>query len=231
MPVENEIIPYIEMCRREGTSLQKGMNFGLGHNYSVILMSRRKNAPYKDKIESDGLTLIYEGHDIPKNSETKDPKSLDQQAVNNSGTLTENGKFDHAAQNYKAGCRSPEAVRVYEKIHQGIWSYNGLFNLIDSWKEYDGTRNVFKFKLILVDENTHQEPEQERDSERQRVIPTRVKLEVWKRDGGKCVKCGAKEELHFDHIIPYSKGGTSLKTENIQLLCAKHNIQKGDKIV
>jgi len=33
----NEILPYIEMCRREGVSLQRGMNYGLGGNYSVIL--------------------------------------------------------------------------------------------------------------------------------------------------------------------------------------------------
>ena len=26
----DNIIPYFEMCRREGTSLQQGMNFGLG---------------------------------------------------------------------------------------------------------------------------------------------------------------------------------------------------------
>jgi 5-methylcytosine-specific restriction endonuclease McrA len=57
-----------------------------------------------------------------------------------------------------------------------------------------------------------------------------VKLEVWKRDGGKCVTCGAKDELHFDHIIPFSKGGTSLKADNVQLLCARHNLEKSDKI-
>ena len=48
--MSNEIIPYIEMCRREGVSLQRGMNFQLGHNHSVILMSVRPNAPYADKI-------------------------------------------------------------------------------------------------------------------------------------------------------------------------------------
>lgn len=46
LAVANDIIAYIEMCRREGTSLQQGMNFGLGGNHSVILMSLRRNAPY-----------------------------------------------------------------------------------------------------------------------------------------------------------------------------------------
>ena len=62
----DRIIPYIEMCRREGTSLQQGMNFGLGGNHSVILMSVRRNAPYRDRLEDGGTTLIYEGHDEPR---------------------------------------------------------------------------------------------------------------------------------------------------------------------
>ena len=64
--VSANIISYIEMCRREGASLQQGMNFGLGGNHSVILMSVRPNAPYRDQIEDSGITLIYEGHDMPQ---------------------------------------------------------------------------------------------------------------------------------------------------------------------
>jgi 5-methylcytosine-specific restriction endonuclease McrA len=55
-------------------------------------------------------------------------------------------------------------------------------------------------------------------------------LTVWRRDRGKCVKCGSSENLHFDHIIPYSRGGSSLVIDNIQLLCARHNLAKHDKI-
>ena len=66
---------------------------------------------------------------------------------------------------------------------------------------------------------------------RRRIIPTRVKLAVWKRDGGKCVKCGASDELHFDHDLPWSKGGASITEENVQLLCARHNLEKHDRIV
>ena len=69
-----------------------------------------------------------------------------------------------------------------------------------------------------------------KDLDHNRMIPTSVKLDVWKRDKGQCTQCGSKDNLHFDHILPYSKGGTSLKAENIQLLCARHNLQKRDKI-
>ena len=41
----NEILSYVEMCQREGRNLQRGMNFGIGGWYSVILMSVRPNAP------------------------------------------------------------------------------------------------------------------------------------------------------------------------------------------
>ena len=63
------------------------------------------------------------------------------------------------------------------------------------------------------------------------MIPSDVKLEVWKRDKGQCVLCGSKENLHFDHIIPFSKGGSSLTAKNIQILCAKCNLSKHDKIM
>lgn len=225
----NEIISYLEMCQREGTNLQKGMNFQLRNGYSVILMSVRENAPYRDRFEDDGSTLIYEGHDIQKREGISDPKLVDQPEFNPTGTLTENGKFHKAAQDYKKGLRRPERVKVYEKIQPGIWSYNGVFELVDSWKEFDGKRYVFKFKLIAVEERDYKNNPSE-VSIRRRVIPTSIKLEVWKRDGGKCVICGATDELHYDHIIPYSKGGTSLKAENIQLLCARHNLEKRDKI-
>ncbi len=59
-----------------------------------------------------------------------------------------------------------------------------------------------------------------------RVIPSAVKAEVYARDGARCVLCGETDNLHFDHILPFSKGGTSLLTENIQLLCARHNLEK-----
>jgi 5-methylcytosine-specific restriction endonuclease McrA len=42
--------------------------------------------------------------------------------------------------------------------------------------------------------------------------------------------CGLTDNLHFDHIIPFSKGGSSLVVENIQLMCARHNLAKRDKI-
>ena len=231
--MRGNIIAYIEMCQTEGTSLQKGMNFRLKGKHSVILMSVRENSPYEDQITEDGTVLLYEGHDIPKTKGIRDPKSVDQPEFRKSGSPYENGKFHRAAQGFKLGEKGPDIVKVYEKIKPGIWSDNGYFHLVDSWTESDGHRNIFKFKLIAI-ENIEDESLAvdltSREVKRSRIIPTHIKLEVWKRDQGRCVTCGATDELHFDHILPYSKGGTSLITENIQLLCARHNLQKSAKI-
>jgi hypothetical protein len=40
------------------------------------------------------------------------------------------------------------------------------------------------------------------------------------------VECGSTDNLHFDQIIPYSRGGSPLVAENIQL----HNLAKHDRI-
>jgi 5-methylcytosine-specific restriction endonuclease McrA len=60
-------------------------------------------------------------------------------------------------------------------------------------------------------------------------IAENVRLFVWQRDEGKCVKCSDTERLEFDHIIPSSKGGSSTE-RNIQLLCETCNREKCDNI-
>jgi hypothetical protein len=206
------------MCQREGASLQRGMNFGMGGNHSVILMSLRPNAPYQDRLEEGGTVLIYEGHDQPKTAGISDPKSLDQLGQLPSGKPTENGKFSRAAIEHKNGTRPPERVRVYEKIKDGIWSYNGVFHLVDAWTQQDQNRTVFKFRLIAVEGDEDFSRPASDNIERRRIIPTSIKLQVWKRDKGQCVECGSKDELHFDHILPFALGGTSLTAANVQLL-------------
>jgi hypothetical protein len=226
----DDILAYLEVCQREGGQLQKGMNFRLHPGHSVILMSMRPNAPYADRIEERGRVLIYEGHNLPKSATNRTPEIVDQPRVWPSGKLRENGKFEQAALAFKAGKQPPERVRVYEKIHKGIWSYNGVFHLEDAWVEKSGSRNVFKFRLTAVAGEEDDAQPVPSNPNPGRVIPSHVKLTVWKRDGGRCAKCDSKVNLHFDHIIPWSKGGASTDPENIQILCGAHNIAKSDDI-
>jgi hypothetical protein len=66
-------------------------------------------------------------------------------------------------------------------------------------------------------------------SAQREMIPEAVRLFVWQRDGGKCVKCGSNQKLEFDHIIPVAKGGSNTE-RNVQLLCEPCNRVKGSQI-
>jgi len=193
-------------------------------------MSLRPGAPYADRVEDDGRTLVYEGHDLPKTLNGVNPKQVDQPDRNPSGTLTQNGLFEEAVAGYKKGAFPAERVHVYEKIRSGIWVYNGRFELVDCWTEQSGRRREFKFKLRMISNEAPEAPLASAALEDDRLIPSWVKLEVWKRDQGRCINCGATSHLHFDHIIPYSKGGSSKDTKNIQILCERHNLAKRDRI-
>src|SRR3984885_11184998 len=243
-----EIISYPDMIQREGIALQKGMNFrvrGGAAGYSIILMSVRKGAPYQDQWHGESKTdphagmLEYEGHDAPRFRDSKiDSKQIDQPTTLSSGTLTDNGKFFQAAMSAKSGENNPDLVQVYEKIAGGIWCDRGRYLLLDAEIKSvpigttpSRTRKVFRFYLqptVTPDVTTR---EDERELSVSRQIPTAVKVAVWKRDQGKCVTCGATDNLHFDHDVPFSKGGSSITADNVKLLCARHNLQKSDKII
>lgn len=230
MIAPGDIVSYIEMCQEEGASLQRGMNFRLKGRDSVILMSQRRGAPYMDRVEENGKVLIYEGHDVARTAQHPNPKELDQEEFLSGGNPTQNGLFFEAAMRFKNGTAPTEVVKVYEKIRDGIWAFNGFFELIDAWQERVGPRSVFKFKLAITTAASELDSQVNDPLPQNRLIPSEVKLVVWKRDGGKCVQCGSRDNLHFDHIIPFSLGGSSLTAENIQLLCARHNLQKHDRI-
>jgi hypothetical protein len=201
----------------------------LNNRYSVILMSQRINAPYRDRIYPDGLTIEYEGHDLPRRLHDHNPKYEDQPGQFHSGLLTQNGLFAKAVEGYKSG-NAPELVKVYEKLFPGVWSLKGFFDLLDYKSVNDGRRNVYRFVLRLSEKHSPAPDQPQQTLEHTRLISSDVKKEVWKRDGGKCVLCGETKNLHFDHDLPFSKGGTSLTANNVRLLCMKHNLAKSANI-
>ena len=229
--IRDDILSYREMCDAENVqTLQRGMNFRLNPGYSVILMSRRSNAPYQDRVHNDGITIEYEGHDVSRRSYKHSPKQEDQPTILSTGRLTQNGLFTKAVAEYKKNKSKSELVKVYEKIFPGVWSLKGLFNLTD-YKIVDvGRRKVFRFILRLSDTRLEEVDARAKLLPHNRLIPSEVKKEVWKRDGGKCIQCGATRNLHFDHDLPFSKGGTSMSAKNVRLLCMKHNLKKSAKI-
>ena len=53
---------------------------------------------------------------------------------------------------------------------------------------------------------------------------------AYERQHGICAMCGEHfelSEMHADHIVPWSKGGTTT-ADNCQMLCRDCNLKKGD---
>ena len=83
-------------------------------------------------------------------------------------------------------------------------------------------------------------------AKRQMEWARRKYTEMKEKLGGKCVKCGTTEDLEFDIIVPSGRPDHHRKynlsqrvtfyryqfeMNNLQLLCAKHNKEKDDKLV
>lgn len=60
-----------------------------------------------------------------------------------------------------------------------------------------------------------------------RYISQTTKRIVFARDGGVCQCCGSSQQLEYDHITPFSCGG-STAVSNIQLLCQRCNRSKSN---
>ena len=58
------------------------------------------------------------------------------------------------------------------------------------------------------------------------ISPTKRK-NCYRRDGDRCVKCGATEELTVDHVIPKSMEGGTCQLLNLQTMCKTCNSDKG----
>ena len=109
----------------------------------------------------------------------------------------------------------------YERNKEQIEKDNVKAKLLEKKKK----REIEKLALQeLIDEG-----EIFPEANKRPPIPKTVVDAVWNRDRGKCVYCGSNENLHLDHIIPFSKGGDT-SVENLQLLCQKCNLEKSNKI-
>lgn len=69
----------------------------------------------------------------------------------------------------------------------------------------------------------------EQSPDRRGGISDEIKIFVWQRDGGRCVRCGSSEKLEFDHIIPVVMGGADT-ARNLQILCEACNRSKGGNL-
>jgi len=130
---------------------------------------------------------------------------------------------------------SPVAVMVDSDEKKTWWMFKGEFYVEDEGYSSKEIRALVLYKLMKKEATLKRALSYTKDVEtdlsgRRKPIPDDVKMFVWQRDSGKCVKCGSRENLEFDHIIPLSKGGSNT-ARNIQLLCEKCNREKHDNLV
>lgn len=161
----------------------------------------------------DALCLVYQR--ILENAHAWEASEVEPVFVSEKETYVNWGREDYAQVQY--------------------WLYkNRLFEERDSfdytpaeWKllvreEFDKERRLF--------EKLHAKFSGLPNSTKSRSkIPTEVRIFVWQRDGGRCVECSSNENLEYDHIIPFAKGGSNTE-RNLQLLCGNCNRLKSDNI-
>jgi len=90
-------------------------------------------------------------------------------------------------------------------------------------------KSILKSKILREELIIKSNTEIPKNNYKREAIPQEVKDTVWRRDEGKCVKCGSSELLEYDHDIPVSKGGANTY-RNLRLLCQPCNRRKGAQI-
>jgi hypothetical protein len=116
-----------------------------------------------------------------------------------------------------------------------LWLYqDAVYGITGSYAEDEQKLLILEFadgerkKFERLKQKFSGKPTEEIKYDRIR-IPEEVRIEVWRRDQGRCVRCGSRENLEYDHIVPISKGGSNT-ARNIELLCQNCNRSKGNKI-
>jgi HNH endonuclease len=101
----------------------------------------------------------------------------------------------------------------------------------DFWEKWKSTFSLYEIKKTFVYGYYFEDfdPNKKTQTNKREKITKETMNLVWRRDEGKCVDCGSKEKLEFDHIIPLSKGGASTY-RNLQILCERCNRRKHDNI-
>lgn len=115
-------------------------------------------------------------------------------------------------------------------IHQYVSKFGTWRKALEEFVNYINSINPAEESLSEVEEKVIEIPETIYKHKTKRLPNERLKVQVLMRDGNKCRLCGiilTGDNIHFDHIIPWSKGGETV-LENLQILCVKHNLAKGN---
>jgi len=131
------------------------------------------------------------------------------------------------------------------KIH--ISSYERKFgswrNALESFIKYINTKDDFVSDIkktkadapgaSIIQKPMNSKKKKVKTKRTNRTANLRQRFRVMKRDGFKCILCGASPannpgiELHIDHVIPWSHGGETVE-ENLRTLCSSCNLGRSN---
>lgn len=83
-----------------------------------------------------------------------------------------------------------------------------------------------KYQCSFCNKTTIHRSHQDPKKRRREAITESVRVAVMTRAGQCCEICGSNQNLHIDHVVPFSKGGSN-DMKNLQLLCRDCNLRKG----
>ena len=116
--------------------------------------------------------------------------------------------------------------------HQYVAKFGTWIKALEAFIEFINSNADFEKEVAPEEDGLQNDYEEETVSKHKtkRNPSERLKVQVLMRDGNKCRLCGITvtgNDIHFDHIFPWSKGGETT-LENLQILCKPHNLAKGN---
>jgi len=101
---------------------------------------------------------------------------------------------------------------------------NSLYNILSQYEEKVAENDIFIKELF----RSIKDYLPNIFKLKRKVLPTKLRQQILKRYGYKCVHCGGDKNLTIDHIKPYSKNGSD-EEHNLQVLCRSCNSKKGNR--
>lgn len=197
-----------------------------------------KNKASFDRTNFDKIFLEY-----CLNNESFLIETLKNLQHNQSELQKYKDKCDYIFNNYNLDWNNIYILKRREEILFNKYKLNPTTNIIitihskytspKGKNAYSKQHSYDSLDLELMIDNINRQNQFQKTKQYQRLLMTdSLRYDVLKRDGFKCVLCGATAKdgakLHVDHILPVSKGGKTEKS-NLRTLCDQCNLGKKDK--
>lgn len=119
-------------------------------------------------------------------------------------------------------------LHLPKRLHfkHGSYWYISQLNGKQVWDNFGADEQTAITRAIEF--NAFKKSEREKILGLARSAERAVQEKIMARDSYRCIYCGSTENLGLDHVIAYSKGGSS-EAFNLVVCCWPCNTKKGDK--